>query len=361
MKEELVEFIEKVRLSPNLLSLGEASTKTGIIEPILRILEWDTSIASDEVALEYPVEDGRIDYCLHANKSSHVFLEAKKPSEDLDRHADQLLAYAFRHGVKLAILSSGITWSFYLPLTEGKWEHRRFYTIDLLEQEPIEAATKFIGFLSKQNVFSGDAVKNAEGLLQGKRRLEVIESTIPEAWNRIVSEPNSSLSELLSELTAKLCGLRPTEDEFKSFFLRNSGKLLLTPEEELPEQQPPPFTAPTISGREIIEVPDSEKISTKSLVPEIIKILHAHGGRARKEQVEEEIFKKFERTFTLPYYQQPVSNGIPRWQHNLAWAKEAAKNLGRIKRPSESGRGVWELTAAGRKFADSLDQLSKKS
>lgn len=344
MKEALIEFIQKVKSNPNLLSLGEASTKTGIIEPILRILGWDTSIASDEVALEYPVEDGRIDYCLHANKSSPLFLEAKKPSEDLDRHADQLLDYAFRHGVKLAILSSGITWSFYLPLTEGKWEHRRFYTIDILEQEPTEAAAKFINFLSKQNVFSGDAVKNAESLLQGKRRLELIESTIPEAWNRIVSEPNSSLSELLSELTAKLCGFRPTEADLKAFFLRNSGKLLLLPEEDPRERQPPLPTAPTISSREIIEIADSEKISVKSLVPEIIKILQSHGDRARKEQVEKEIFKKFERTFTLPYYQQTVANGIPRWQHNLAWAKEAAKNRGLIKRPSESGRGIWELS-----------------
>ena len=344
MKEELIEFIQRVRSNPNLLSLGETATKAGIIEPILRILGWDTSIANDEVALEYPVEGGRIDYCLHANKSSQLFLEAKKPSEDLDRHTDQLLDYAFRHGVKLAILSNGITWSFYLPLTEGKWEHRRFYTIDILEQEPTEAATKFIDFLSKQNVFSGDAVKNAESLLQGKRRLELIESTIPEVWNRIVSEPNSSLAELLSELTAKLCGFRPTKDDLKAFFLRNSGKLLLTPEEDSLEQPLSPSPAPTISNREIIDIADSEKIPAKSLVPEIVTILQSHGGLARKKQVEEEIFKKFERTYTLPYYQQLVSWGIPRWQHDLAWAKEAAKHRGLVKRPSESGRGTWELS-----------------
>ncbi|GAI53783.1 unnamed protein product, partial [marine sediment metagenome] len=44
-----------------------------------------------------------------------------------------------------------------------------------------------------------------------------------------------------------------------------------------------------------------------------------------------------------PYYQELVSNGVPRWQHNLAWAKERAKKKGLIKPPDESGRGYWEL------------------
>ncbi|MEM2786091.1 MAG: winged helix-turn-helix domain-containing protein [Candidatus Nitrosotenuis sp.] len=349
MKEELILFIHKVKSNANLLSLGETAAKAGIIEPMLRILGWDTSIASNEVTLEYPVEDGRIDYCLQANKSSQVFLEAKKPAEDLDRHADQLLDYAFRQGVKLAILSSGITWSFYLPLTEGKWEHRRFYTIDILEQEASEAASRFVDFLSKENVLSGNAVKNAQSLLEGRRRQEIVESTIPEAWNRIVSEPDSILLELLSELTAKLCGFKPTDDDLKEFFAHNSGKLLLTPEDDIPESESTPTSTPTSTGdRESIYIAESDKISVLSLVPEIVRILQSHGGRARKEQVEEEVYHKFERSFRLPYYQQPVSTGVPRWQHNLAWAKEAAKNRGLVKRPSESGRGVWELTQSGR-------------
>jgi len=135
MKDELILFFQKIKANQTIRTLGETQAKSGIIEPMLRMLGWDTSIMGDEVTLEFPVEDGRIDYCLHTSKSNQVFLEAKKPSEDLDRHQDQILGYSFRQGIKLAVLSNGITWSFFLPLAEGKWENRRFYTVDILEQD----------------------------------------------------------------------------------------------------------------------------------------------------------------------------------------------------------------------------------
>jgi len=80
---------------------------------------------------------------------------------------------------------------------------------------------------------------------------------------------------------------------------------------------------------------------------EIVRALQSFGGRATKDQVERYILSKYERVFNLPYYQQPVSCGVPRWQHNIAWAKEGAKRRGLVKWPSESGRGIWELTHEG--------------
>jgi hypothetical protein len=81
---------------------------------------------------------------------------------------------------------------------------------------------------------------------------------------------------------------------------------------------------------------------------EIVRALQSFRGRATKEQVETYILSRHERVFTLPHYQQPVSCGVPRWQHNIAWAKEAAKKRGLVKWPSESGRGTWELTDEGK-------------
>ncbi|MBW7889387.1 MAG: hypothetical protein H3C35_13705 [Bacteroidetes bacterium] len=61
MKDELIKFFQKIKNSELIQTLGETQAKSGIIEPILRMLGWDTSIMSDEVTLEFPVEDGRID------------------------------------------------------------------------------------------------------------------------------------------------------------------------------------------------------------------------------------------------------------------------------------------------------------
>jgi hypothetical protein len=355
MKDELSKFFLKIKSNQSIQTLGETQAKSGIIEPILRILGWDTSIMSDEVTLEFPVEDGRIDYCLHTSKSNQIFLEAKKPSEDLDKHQDQLLGYSFRQGVKLAVLSNGITWSFFLPLAEGKWENRRFYTVDIIEQDSNEAVSRIMDFLSKENVANGVAVKNAEKLLAGKRRQEIIEDSIPDAWNRIITEPDSLLMDLVAERTSKICGFQPTNDDLNIFFSRNVNRLLLSPEDELPEE----VTMPTISrqinshqtiNRENIPIAGNSKITADELATEIIRALQSLGGRATKVQVEDVIYKKHERTFLLPYYQQPVSWGLPRWQHNIAWAKEDVKKRGFLKWPSESGRGMWELTQSGKSY-----------
>lgn len=69
---------------------------------------------------------------------------------------------------------------------------------------------------------------------------------------------------------------------------------------------------------------------------------------ADKRTVEEEIYEMFRSKFADPYWHQPVSHGIPRWKHEVNWARQdAKKKKGLIKPPNESGRGVWELTAAG--------------
>ncbi len=84
------------------------------------------------------------------------------------------------------------------------------------------------------------------------------------------------------------------------------------------------------------------------LIPHIVKILYENGGKATKALVEKKIFALFQHEFEKPHYQVRVSHGVARWKHNIAWAKERAKQKhGLIKSASESGRGIWELTDQG--------------
>jgi len=351
MREQLIIFLQKIKENPNLANLGETAARSGIIEPILQILGWTTSAISDEVVVEYVVEGRRVDYCLRPNKSIEVFLEAKKPSEDLKRHQDQLLEYSFRHGVRLAVLSSGIVWFFYLPLKEGKWENRRFYTIDIISQDSVEAASRFIDFLSKENIATGNAIKNAEQLLEGKRKQEIIEDTLPEAWNKIITEPDSLLVDLLAEVTRKLCGVQPERDQIIDFFIRYSDSFQLLPEDDLPEEQE---SIKVIRARKNIsdlsQPPD--KISQEELIPYILQAIENHGGGAEKKIVQEEVYKKLKGKFDQPWYQELTTKyNIPRWQHTVAWARNLAKDRGFIKQPiKKEDRGYWEIADLGRKF-----------
>jgi hypothetical protein len=168
MIESLKAFIEKIRTNPRLNYLDEAATKQAIILPLLHLIGWDTY--NDEVTPEYKVENRRVDYSLRVNNTNEVFLEVKKAGEDLEGFQEQLLDYSFRQGVELAVLTNGKTWSFYLPTKKGDWKTRKFYTIDIIEQEPPEIAQLFINLLSKNSVQSGEALQHAESIYKGKKK-----------------------------------------------------------------------------------------------------------------------------------------------------------------------------------------------
>jgi len=341
MIERLIAFLESVKNNTKAQLFDEAATKQAIILPLLHLLGWNT-YNIDEVTPEFTVENKRVDYSLRLNNTNEVFLEVKKAGEDLEKYQEQLLDYSFRQGVELAILTNGMTFWFYLPTKKGDWKARKFYTIDIIQQEIPDVAQKFIDLLSKANVQTGKALQHAESIYKGKQRKKIIEETLPEAWNKLISEPDSLLVELISETIEKLCGLKPENQEIIHFLKIYEGRFILSPVEEIQITNPPRITSPPISP--------GKRISQDELIPHIIKVLQKHGGRARKDQVEKEIYQMFKDIFKEPYYQETVSIGVPRWQHNIAWAKERAKKRGLIKRPEESGRGFWELTEKGMKM-----------
>lgn len=97
--------------------------------------------------------------------------------------------------------------------------------------------------------------------------------------------------------------------------------------------------------------PNQDKhLSQSALVPDILTILKNEGGIASKKIVEEKVYQMHKDEFVKPWYNQLVSRAIPRWKHNVAWAKQIAVQAGWIMRPAESGRGKWQLTVKGYNF-----------
>lgn len=344
-RDKLKARIEKIRGFNDILNFVEAQAKRTIIEPICDSLGWDTS-DPDEVRLEYSTSSGgRVDYALLNNKKPIILLEAKKPAESLDNHGKQVLRYAFDIGAPLAVLTNGIQWWLYLPHGEGRWEDRKFYSIDIHAQEIDSICDRFIEFLGKDNVISGSAVNNAKKKRIQREGKQKIEATLPEVWEEIINEPNELLVDLLIEETERKCGFKPSEQQAKGFISK-----ITRPVEPLPVK--------TISRipRQTVRHPNrtNQPIKQKDLPEIIIKVLQENGGRATKAFVDDKIYKMFEKLFQEEYYQHSVAQGIPRWKHNIAWAKENAKKLGYIKPPSESGRGYWELSELGKEWAKKL-------
>lgn len=215
MEDELRKFINRLKNNKN-LDLDEAKIKQGIIIPLLRLLGWDDSNI-DEVCPEYTIIESKekVDYSLRISGFNKVFLEVKKVEKELEDFREQLLRYCFKEDVEIAILTDGIKWEFYLPLkTDEKWSDRLFYYIDCENQETEKIASKFTDFLSKKNIESGEALKNAEEMLERKQILSL-------SWSKIIEESNNEYHdffiELMIEVAEQIYGYKPDKDSVEKF------------------------------------------------------------------------------------------------------------------------------------------------
>ena len=139
--------IKSIKAIKGISSYDEITTKQTIVLYVFQALEWNI-FDKDAVLPEYAVEHRRVDYSLRINGKNMVFVEVKKPSEELEKHEEQLLDYSFRQGIQLAVLTNGITWWFYLPMLVEKWANRKFYAIDLQEQDIKSISSRFIELLA---------------------------------------------------------------------------------------------------------------------------------------------------------------------------------------------------------------------
>ena len=243
--------VEQIKGETSLRAMDESATKQGVVLRLLSIAGWDTFDIS-QVVPEYTVGTKRVDYALRPGTPNAVFIEVKRPGENLERHQQQLLEYCFQEGVELAVLTNGRTWWLYLPLQAGSWEQRRFLTIDLEVQEPDIVERRFLEYLSPEMVRSGQAVRDAEALVESQQRAEIIGKAIVAAWNQIVETPDELLVDLISETTERICGFKPEPELVEQFLAQRIRTLFDSPPEPqvLPRRRPstPAPIGPTSSA-----------------------------------------------------------------------------------------------------------------
>lgn len=226
MQNQLTSFIENLKVDRRIISFDEAATKQAVVTRLLSLLGWDI-FNIDEVTPEYSIGEGRVDYSLRIGNVNKVFIEVKKIGEELEKHQEQLLEYSYKQGVRLSILTNGVTWWFYLPWQEGSWEQRKFFTIDIPQQESQDVVSKFIDFLTKDNIGSGKAIQNAEEIYKGQQKLNILKETLPKAWNKIIEEADDSLIELINDTAEKLCGYKADPELIEQFFSKHKNHLII--------------------------------------------------------------------------------------------------------------------------------------
>jgi hypothetical protein len=226
MKKEIETFIKELKSNKKLDKFDEASTKQAVVLRLFSFLGWDI-FNVDEVYPDYSVNSHSITYALRASSTNKIFIDVKRVGEKLDNYQKPLLNLASSEKVDMAILTNGVLWWFYLPRSAGNSQEKWFYSVDLLKQKEDTFVTQIIDLLSKNKVVKGQALKSAKTLNQNKNQ-KIASNVIPEAWNKIISQPNMIFVELLRESTEKICGCRVEAKLVERFLEKHLDKLLVT-------------------------------------------------------------------------------------------------------------------------------------
>ena len=205
---DLAELVERLASSESLSQSVEEATRQAAVLPALDALGWDWRDL-DEVAPEYVVRGGRVDYCLRLHGQPAVLIEVKRTGKDLTEHQEQLLRYAFEEGAPLAALTDGLLWWMYLPTETGSWEQRKFFTVDLRRVPPAQGASSLARFLSRDAVATGRAIEEARSEFASQERDRRVRVALPEAWAQLLRGPDELLAELLADAVAGIAGHRP--------------------------------------------------------------------------------------------------------------------------------------------------------
>lgn len=247
--EELSEVVEQARTR-----LREGTTPTekaveyAVVVPILRVLGWDPQNIQ-EMYPEYGVESKRVDWAFLKDGNPCLFLEEKAPDQKLSAHEEQLLEYAFKQGIRLAVLTNGSEWWFYLPLEEGPWGERKFLVLDLMGPDIEEVCLQLTQFLQKDFVYGELAYKDAKQRYDEARERDRIRQKLPEAIRYILSSPSDRVIEFFQSQTQPQIGAIPPAD-----LVEQALKTVLTVTPPTPDSAPagrPPSGVRKVTGLEL--------------------------------------------------------------------------------------------------------------
>lgn len=217
---------------------NEAAVRQSLVLPVLRGLGWDTD-DFEQVCYEYSVQGTRVDLALcHPKLKPQIFIEVKQTTS-FEQGVEQLLAYAFKHGVRIAVLTDGQRWSFYLPSGAGSFGDRRFHHLDLTHRQESEAEALLWRYLSRTSVASGTAFSDAQADCESSLRQKQLVAALPDAWEALLRDGDEYVSFALAERVEATTGIRPSAEAVEEFLssLTNGVSVQLKPAGLLPSSR----------------------------------------------------------------------------------------------------------------------------
>ena len=193
----LEEVIQAIRIKLEKGFPNEAAVSQGAVLPILQACGWNT-YDTDEVPPQYGTQDKeRVDHALLRGGKPLIFIEVKHRLDNdrsLDKGIEQVLNYAYKEGVPVAVLTDGDAWFFYWPAApERRYADRLARAIQLTRTEPAEAATILRKYLQKSPDLSPDLLQE---IIKKDFHLNKLHALLEE----IFQNPSDELVELIERI-----------------------------------------------------------------------------------------------------------------------------------------------------------------
>lgn len=179
---------------------------------VLSALGWDL-FSAQEVIPDHNVVTSVVSYGLRVRERDQVLIEVVRPVDDLDVAQVPLLDACVNSEVAMAVLTTGMQWWFYLPLTNGTALDRRFAEVDFRDDEIVKTVSTLSRYLDRKNHTSGRALLDATTDASRHNRGEIVTQSLSNAMREILSEPNDVLVRLLMSRTRMICGFTPSREE----------------------------------------------------------------------------------------------------------------------------------------------------
>ena len=98
----------------------------------------------------------------------------------------------------------------------------------------IEKLIAFLKWLKQKASFQKDEAGEHPNLISTEKLgMDIIEEILPQAWNKLISVPEPSLIDLLSEITKKFYGFKPKIEELTLFLKKYESQFLISMRKEV--------------------------------------------------------------------------------------------------------------------------------
>ena len=259
---------------------NEASVSDFIVLRLLHALGWPYN--PQAIIPEYSVEGKRVDFALcHPLLNPLVFIEVKQVGQ-IEGAERQLFEYAFHRGVPIAILTDGREWHFFQPGGQGDYKERRVCKLDLIETDNEESSGRLNRYLNYESIRTGEAIRAIEDDYRNIFKQRQIETSLPEAWIKLVEEADKFLLDVVAEKTENLCGYKPTGEQVLDF-LKNLERVESPPVPSPPTQKKPPSptdkkpSTPLVFTRLVVTMPNGERIAHHVAANSFVEVIEKLG------------------------------------------------------------------------------------